>query len=118
PPGAQHRVDRYRRPVLLGAADEVATPQAKQGCLYCALRESRAIRNVCQAQTDLALAARFALGREVEIDQEGRWRAVVADQVTQQHVDNVTIHAEGGSHAMASDAIAVASILEGMRAVS
>jgi NifU-like protein involved in Fe-S cluster formation len=35
----------------------------------------------------------------------------VADQVAQQHVDDVSVHAEGCGHAMASDAIAMASIL-------
>ncbi len=36
----------------------------------------------------------------------------MTDQIAQQHVDDISIHTKGGGHAMASDAIATASILE------
>ena len=104
--------------MFLGAGDEVAAAQSSQGRLHHPLGQPRAIRDVRQAQTDSSVASRPALRRQKEIDQEGRRRTVMTDQIAQQHVDDISIHTKGGGHAMASDAIATASILEVAGAVS
>src|SRR5215208_634989 len=94
-PRLQHRVHRHRRRSAALHGHEAAALEAGDGVLHGALREAGPLGDGAQAR--LGPAARVGgVAPEIQVDEEGRRAAVVADEVGEQDVDHVCVELEAG----------------------
>jgi hypothetical protein len=80
--------------------DEFAAVQGAEGGLHGALGESGFLRDLVVAQADRFGAFAGRASAEEEIDHEGGGTVVVADEVAEEHVDDVMVEVEDGHGAI------------------
>src|SRR5215207_523422 len=77
-------------------AEQLSTPQQRDRVLDGPSRQARALRDLGEARARGAVGHGAALAHEVQIDDERRGPAVVADQIVHERVDDVRVDAEDG----------------------
>ena len=111
-------MQRCRGAVRLRTSNQVSPAQMRQCELDRTLRKPGAIGQFGEAHLDAADGSLSRLGRQEEVHEECRGRAIVSDQVPKQDVCNVAIETDGSGHAGAFNAIAILAILEAPRAAA
>ena len=95
----------------LDTLHEMATPKMRERHLDGALGKPGAVGEIGKAHRHATRPRARTLRGKEEIHEERGGRAIVIHEIAQQDVRDISIHFEGGGHAMAVDAIATASML-------
>jgi hypothetical protein len=73
-------------------ANEVAPEQPPHRDLHRAFRKARGIGNRLMAQARALFPAAYRLMPQVQVHQEGGWRAIVAYKIAHQHFEDVVVN--------------------------
>jgi hypothetical protein len=84
-----------RRGLTLPYGDyELALIEMAQCRLHTALREAGIVGNGLMAGADALLSRAIGLRPQMHVDDEGRWRLVVAGQIAEERLEDVAVEAD------------------------